>query len=137
MCTLFPKATTRNHSSNHKFNEKDSCHFGRKHWTGQIQVLKNLQGTRVDKELVKNKYYDLSNSKCFSLIFTTQEPKLKGLDSWGHSLQELSFKTLRKVIFKLKLGQFHPFKSQENNSTNGMRIYYALYSYYFNNFWEH
>lgn len=75
-------------------------------WTSQVQVLKNLEETRIDKNYANHKNYNVSNADDFSLILMSQDPKLnKGLDLRGQSIQEFSFKSLRKVIFKLKLGK--------------------------------
>lgn len=75
-------------------------------WTSRVEVLKNLEETRMDKNYANHKNYNVSNSDDFSLILVSQDPKLnKSLDLRGQSIREFSFKTLRKVIFKLKLGQ--------------------------------
>lgn len=41
-------------------------------WTGQVQILKNLQRTRTDED-----YADISNSNDSSMMLKRQEPKLK------------------------------------------------------------
>lgn len=73
-------------------------------WTSQVQVLKNLEETSTDKNYANHKHYNAPNSEDFPLILMSQDPKLnKRLDLRGQSIQVFSFKTLRKVIFKLQI----------------------------------